>query len=50
MAESLLFQPFRLGGLGLRNRIVVAPMCQYSAEAGCATDWHLQRPQLKPTV
>jgi len=38
---SQLFQPIRLGGLDLANRIVIAPMCQYSAEAGCATDWHM---------
>ncbi len=38
---SQLFSPFTLGGLQLPNRIVIAPMCQYSAEAGCATDWHL---------
>jgi 2,4-dienoyl-CoA reductase-like NADH-dependent reductase (Old Yellow Enzyme family) len=36
-----LFQPLRLGELTLRNRIVIAPMCQYSAEDGSATDWHL---------
>ena len=38
---SQLFQPFDLGGLHLANRIVIAPMCQYSAEDGSATDWHL---------
>ena len=38
---SHLFQPLRLGGLTLPNRIVIAPMCQYSAEEGRATDWHL---------
>lgn len=38
---SQLFQPFDLGGLELANRIVIAPMCQYSAEDGSATDWHL---------
>jgi 2,4-dienoyl-CoA reductase-like NADH-dependent reductase (Old Yellow Enzyme family) len=38
---SVLFSPFPLGGLSLQNRIVVAPMCQYSAEDGRATDWHL---------
>jgi 2,4-dienoyl-CoA reductase-like NADH-dependent reductase (Old Yellow Enzyme family) len=30
-----------IGGLQLPNRIVVAPMCQYSAKDGCVTDWHL---------
>jgi 2,4-dienoyl-CoA reductase-like NADH-dependent reductase (Old Yellow Enzyme family) len=36
-----LFQPLRLGPLELPNRIVIAPMCQYSAVDGSATDWHL---------
>lgn len=36
-----LFEPIDLGGITLPNRIVVAPMCQYSAQAGCMTDWHL---------
>ena len=36
-----LFSPFSLGHLRLKNRIVIAPMCQYSAENGGATDWHL---------
>jgi len=35
-----LFQPLKIGALTLANRIVVAPMCQYSAEDGNATDWH----------
>jgi len=42
---SLLFSPYTLasprGDLTLANRIVVAPMCQYSAVNGTATDWHL---------
>ena len=42
---SLLFTPYTLpsprGGLTLANRIVVAPMCQYAANHGEATDWHL---------
>ena len=37
---SHLFQPIQLAGLTLPNRIVIAPMCQYSAEEGDATDWH----------
>jgi 2,4-dienoyl-CoA reductase-like NADH-dependent reductase (Old Yellow Enzyme family) len=36
-----LFDPARLRGLTLANRVVVSPMCQYSAVDGCATDWHL---------
>lgn len=36
-----LFDPIAIGGLTLANRIVIAPMCQYSAEDGCMTDWHL---------
>jgi len=38
---SPLFEPLQLGALHLSNRITVAPMCQYSAEDGCATDWHI---------
>ena len=38
---SQLFSPFSLRGLTLPNRIVVSPMCQYSAEDGSATDGHL---------
>ncbi len=38
---SRLFEPFSMRGLTLANRIVVPPMCQYSAENGNATDWHL---------
>ena len=38
---SQLFSPFTLGDLPLRNRIVIAPMCQYSADDGQATDWHM---------
>ena len=41
MACAKLFEPLNVGGLDLANRIVVAPMCQYSAEAGQMTDWHL---------
>jgi 2,4-dienoyl-CoA reductase-like NADH-dependent reductase (Old Yellow Enzyme family) len=37
---SALFSPIRLADLGLDNRIVVSPMCQYSADDGCANDWH----------
>ncbi|MBL0938351.1 MAG: NADH:flavin oxidoreductase/NADH oxidase [Gemmatimonadaceae bacterium] len=38
---SALFTPFALRSLTLRNRIGVAPMCQYSSIDGFATDWHL---------
>ena len=38
---SALFSPLDVGGLSLRNRIVIAPMCQYSAEDGCMSDWHV---------
>ncbi|HET7832466.1 MAG TPA: NADH:flavin oxidoreductase/NADH oxidase [Gallionella sp.] len=38
---SALFSPIAIGQLKLSNRIVVAPMCQYSANNGEATDWHL---------
>ena len=39
--SSALFSPIRLGELDLANRIVVSPMCQYSAVEGSAQDWHL---------
>ncbi len=39
--KSTLFTPIKLGGLTLPNRIVVAPMCQYSADDGCMSDWHM---------
>ena len=38
---SVLFSPYRAGSLELGNRIVIAPMCQYSADNGRATDWHV---------
>ncbi|HEY6241741.1 MAG TPA: NADH:flavin oxidoreductase/NADH oxidase [Burkholderiales bacterium] len=38
---SALFQPIKLRELALENRIMVSPMCQYSAVDGCMTDWHL---------
>ncbi len=38
---SRLFEPFDIGTLQLHNRIVIAPMCQYSATEGTAGDWHL---------
>ena len=38
---SHLFSPFSIGPLLLKNRIVIAPMCQYSAIDGLANDWHL---------
>lgn len=36
-----MFTGFRLRDLRLRNRVVVSPMCQYSATDGLADDWHL---------
>jgi 2,4-dienoyl-CoA reductase-like NADH-dependent reductase (Old Yellow Enzyme family) len=41
VAQPALFKPMRVGNLELTNRIVIAPMCQYSALEGCMTDWHL---------
>ncbi len=38
--KSQLFTPLRLRELTLRNRLVVSPMCQYSAIDGMAQDWH----------
>jgi len=36
-----MFTPYRVGELLLENRVVVSPMCQYSAEDGAPNDWHL---------
>lgn len=41
MAQPLLFTPFALRGVSLRNRVVLSPMCQYLAEDGLVNDWHL---------
>ena len=38
---SILFSPFRLRGLELRNRVVMSPMCQYSSTDGLPNDWHV---------
>ena len=35
-----MFQPFKLRGMALKNRIVLSPMAQYKAVDGCPTDWH----------
>ncbi len=40
-ARPPAFTPFSLRGLTLDNRIVVSPMCQYSANEGVPNDWHL---------
>ena len=38
---SKLFSPYTVGSVDLDNRIVIAPMCQYSANDGLASDWHM---------
>lgn len=38
---TTLFEPFKLRGTTLRNRIGVSPMCRYSSVDGFADDWHL---------
>jgi 2,4-dienoyl-CoA reductase-like NADH-dependent reductase (Old Yellow Enzyme family) len=40
MTQPMLFTPIKLRELTLKNRIVVSPMCQYSAKDGFVTDWH----------
>lgn len=42
MSTPLLFQPISFRSVTARNRIVVAPMCQYSANDGLGNDWHVQ--------
>ena len=38
---SALFSPLKIKSVTLPNRVVVSPMCQYSAIDGTANDWHL---------
>lgn len=40
---SLLFSPVSLGPFEVPNRIAIAPMCQYTADDGCVSVWHLQQ-------
>jgi 2,4-dienoyl-CoA reductase-like NADH-dependent reductase (Old Yellow Enzyme family) len=40
MTKPLLSSPIALRGLTPRNRVVISPMCQYSAAEGMAADWH----------
>ncbi len=40
MSGPKLFAPLQVGNIMLANRIVIAPMCQYSATNGCMNDWH----------
>ena len=42
MSLPLLFSPLKIGPVTVPNRIAVAPMCQYTADDGSMTDWHLQ--------
>jgi 2,4-dienoyl-CoA reductase-like NADH-dependent reductase (Old Yellow Enzyme family) len=42
MPTPLLFQPISFRSVTARNRIVVSPMCQYSATGGLGDDWHIQ--------
>ena len=41
MAGPMLFTPLQIRDVTLKNRVVVAPMHQYAAVRGFATDWHL---------
>jgi 2,4-dienoyl-CoA reductase-like NADH-dependent reductase (Old Yellow Enzyme family) len=41
MPAPLLFSPLALRGVTARNRVIISPMCQYSADDGLANDWHL---------
>ena len=36
----MIFNKIKVGGISLNNRIIVSPMCQYSAKNGCPTEWH----------
>src|SRR5436190_17348698 len=41
MSQPQLFQPITLRGITAKNRILISPMCQYSATDGVMDDWHL---------
>ena len=41
MSKPMLFTPLKIRDATLKNRIVIAPMHQYSAKQGHVTDWHL---------
>src|ERR1700709_2528490 len=41
MSQPLLFEPITLRNVISKNRILISPMCQYSAIDGVANDWHL---------
>ncbi len=38
---ALLFEPLKIRGIEVKNRLVVSPMCEYSSIDGFANDWHL---------
>ncbi|MBB1091426.1 NADH:flavin oxidoreductase/NADH oxidase [Rhodopseudomonas palustris] len=41
MSQPPLFRPITLRGITARNRVLISPMCQYSAVDGVVNDWHL---------
>jgi 2,4-dienoyl-CoA reductase-like NADH-dependent reductase (Old Yellow Enzyme family) len=41
-SNPLLFSRITLRGVTLKNRVVISPMCQYSARDGMADDWHFK--------
>jgi 2,4-dienoyl-CoA reductase-like NADH-dependent reductase (Old Yellow Enzyme family) len=41
LVENVLFSPIEIRGLKLKNRVVVSPMCQYTAVDGYLNDWHV---------
>ncbi|MDA8272754.1 MAG: oxidoreductase, partial [Deltaproteobacteria bacterium] len=38
---KMLFEPIVIGGIKIKNRIMMAPMCMYSAEEGVVGDFHM---------
>ena len=40
--KSNLFTPLKIGNLEIKNRVVMPPMCMYSAEDGFVNDWHIK--------
>ena len=47
-ANPLLFTPITIRGVTARNRVVISPMCQYSADDGVANEWHHVHTPISP--
>ena len=44
---SMIFKKLKINRVNFLNRIIVSPMCQYSANNGCPTKWHYKHPNVR---